>query len=868
MLQPTPISLSFNPSLKSYEQRNIFLDSFIVTQNYDVVVWVESVNNQSDTINWNDTASISYVVVPLAEFVAPFVADTINQMTFNVYVNIYEGTGAPVVSPPKMYLHTIVSGTQHLYDTITMVRNGSNWVAIVLPQYFDSKVIYSLFVSDTMGNSIILEDSTYIQFDAGSRDFNLSLSSLISPVNDPNALCDLFVSPVEVLIVNSGGYDYDFTKDNLLLGCEVTDPSQTYTVYTSLISTGTLQSGRSAVFEILPSLPLTMGVTDIKVWISSSRDTYYSDDTLTSAYTSRKLGFPVEEDFSDPYLPPDFTSIGDNTNDKWEVIHGGDATVVPLTGTGMIRFSGSLGAVSKLYVKQIDIYNALQPTLTFWYFHDTVPSNDYTLVKVVLDGDMNGGEFLQLVTKQDAVYGWKQYDIGLAKYTQEPCVVIVFETMSYTEVQYIDRIYLHATQNLSLDTILVPNIALCDFDNKDILVVISNPSAQSIDFKNFPTRIDLQINSQNVASYALDTGVLHSQTRDTITLTTMSFVSGTTYNLAAVVAIPIDPQPSDDIARKTLVINPDVAVTAIPNTNWENCFPINSQSTQMLTIRNKGNFDVYNLPLVLEVHGGMGLQQSYSDTLRELLPAGASKQNYVFAHPYNVPMEEQYSVVVRAELSCDAYIADNFHNLPECVDFDIAVLDILKPDSECEKPGDSINITAKISNKSPYPTAVLHAQILNGNNILTTFTETINIPIDKVIEYTFPKPYVVPSIKNYTMKVFISKLDERTSNDTVTKLRTTDLKTIDYDVKRFVLGQNIPNPAQYNTRIEYNIPEDGQVIFTVYTITGQTLYTEKKDAYAGKNEMEFNTISFANGIYYYAMEYKGERLVKKMTIRK
>ena len=80
--------------------------------------------------------------------------------------------------------------------------------------------------------------------------------------------------------------------------------------------------------------------------------------------------------------------------------------------------------------------------------------------------------------------------------------------------------------------------------------------------------------------------------------------------------------------------------------------------------------------------------------------------------------------------------------------------------------------------------------------------------------------------------------------------------------------QNIPNPAQDNTLITYHIPEDGQVIFTVYSITGQTLHIEKQDARSGKNNIEFNTISLANGIYYYSMEYKGERLVKKITIRK
>ena len=140
-----------------------------------------------------------------------------------------------------------------------------------------------------------------------------------------------------------------------------------------------------------------------------------------------------------------------------------------------------------------------------------------------------------------------------------------------------------------------------------------------------------------------------------------------------------------------------------------------------------------------------------------------------------------------------------------------------------------------------------------------------------ITKHKFATPYEVPNAQNYTITVFVAdSKDVNHKNDTIRTDRCAkEGEGIpNFDRTNFALGQNIPNPAKENTRIAYSLPEDGQVVFTVYTITGQALFVEKREAVSGKNEIEFNTQNLANGVYYYAMEYKGERLVKKMTIRK
>jgi hypothetical protein len=82
------------------------------------------------------------------------------------------------------------------------------------------------------------------------------------------------------------------------------------------------------------------------------------------------------------------------------------------------------------------------------------------------------------------------------------------------------------------------------------------------------------------------------------------------------------------------------------------------------------------------------------------------------------------------------------------------------------------------------------------------------------------------------------------------------------------LGQNIPNPAIASALIPYSIPQEGKVIFNVMSINGQVLYTKHLQATAGSHLMEIDLNTLSVGIYYYSMEYQGQRIVKKMTIEK
>lgn len=86
---------------------------------------------------------------------------------------------------------------------------------------------------------------------------------------------------------------------------------------------------------------------------------------------------------------------------------------------------------------------------------------------------------------------------------------------------------------------------------------------------------------------------------------------------------------------------------------------------------------------------------------------------------------------------------------------------------------------------------------------------------------------------------------------------------------QFELVQNYPNPFNPSTKIQYNIPEAGNVKLTVFNLLGQevkTLVNEFKEA--GSHIINFNAEGLNSGIYLYRVEANGFSEVRKMTLIK
>lgn len=89
-----------------------------------------------------------------------------------------------------------------------------------------------------------------------------------------------------------------------------------------------------------------------------------------------------------------------------------------------------------------------------------------------------------------------------------------------------------------------------------------------------------------------------------------------------------------------------------------------------------------------------------------------------------------------------------------------------------------------------------------------------------------------------------------------------------FNSKNISLSQNVPNPTNGVTTITYGLTKSGQVNFNVTNMLGQTFAQTSEFMSAGDHMIELNVAEWADGVYFYSIEFEGERIVKKMIISK
>ncbi|MGB3467263.1 MAG: LamG-like jellyroll fold domain-containing protein [Cyclobacteriaceae bacterium] len=90
------------------------------------------------------------------------------------------------------------------------------------------------------------------------------------------------------------------------------------------------------------------------------------------------------------------------------------------------------------------------------------------------------------------------------------------------------------------------------------------------------------------------------------------------------------------------------------------------------------------------------------------------------------------------------------------------------------------------------------------------------------------------------------------------------------ELNNLSLMQNYPNPFDEQTTFRFTIPESGQVSLKIYDQTGRQLKV-LLDRFAEKGKYEevwrITDQSHKPGIYFYELNYKGQRVVKKLILR-
>jgi hypothetical protein len=87
--------------------------------------------------------------------------------------------------------------------------------------------------------------------------------------------------------------------------------------------------------------------------------------------------------------------------------------------------------------------------------------------------------------------------------------------------------------------------------------------------------------------------------------------------------------------------------------------------------------------------------------------------------------------------------------------------------------------------------------------------------------------------------------------------------------KKFSLGQNYPNPFNPTTKINFTIPESGNVTLKIYNSLGEEVsILMNGELKAGTYEANFNASNLSSGIYFYSLRTGNFSETKKMLLLK
>ncbi|MBQ2488610.1 MAG: T9SS type A sorting domain-containing protein, partial [Bacteroidales bacterium] len=341
----------------------------------------------------------------------------------------------------------------------------------------------------------------------------------------------------------------------------------------------------------------------------------------------------------------------------------------------------------------------------------------------------------------------------------------------------------------------------------------------------------------------------------------------------------IDSNAANDTAKFSLNLNPDLAVTgydAIGFTEPGDTVYVG------FTMKNTGNLEIVSPFDVKVVVNGV-------DTITELVTASLKPGDtlyYKFRQGVIVPMttadQPYYLLDVYAQLSCDADGDNDSVRIIGNVNIvDNGILSIITPAAgQCAMGGEMAKVEVRLFNNGNVDNAdsvTVTAVIDSAGAAYMTLTEKI-APMygGENRNYTFRQQYRVPRLSvngaqaSYNVKVFLTALDGDIdlSSDTakVEACVQGGVGIDDATADRWMVGQNVPNPATELTRIPYVIPEAGVLTLRIMGMNGQVLYREEVDAEAGSGDIRVNLSDLAAGVYYYSVEYRGERVVKKMNV--
>ncbi len=286
-----------------------------------------------------------------------------------------------------------------------------------------------------------------------------------------------------------------------------------------------------------------------------------------------------------------------------------------------------------------------------------------------------------------------------------------------------------------------------------------------------------------------------------------------------------------------------------------------------VTIKNFGTSTLTSIPVRYCINLGAVISETWTGA--GLAPGDTTV--YTFTTTYPSP-GTAYNLCAFTKLTGDTY----WWNDSTCAQIatvpgakDVGVYKILTPGLNTIS-GQSYTVSVTIKNygfntETSIPLVFLRNSFLVGAGV---WTGTLAPGDTTVVPFTFATQLISP-LGNYSLcaKTQLTG-DVNTLNDETCIYPTGTVGIESYDYSSFELLQNYPNPSNHLTSIVFLLPTADKVVFEMVDLLGHSVVKRDIDAVAGKNQIDMDVNSIAEGVYFYSLTYKDKKLTKRMLITK
>ena len=287
-----------------------------------------------------------------------------------------------------------------------------------------------------------------------------------------------------------------------------------------------------------------------------------------------------------------------------------------------------------------------------------------------------------------------------------------------------------------------------------------------------------------------------------------------------------------------------------------------------VTVKNYGLNPISNVPIKYMINGGTAVPGTFPGPLTT-----GNTSNYTFNTKYAVATSN-YTICAATVLNGDSFYQNDSSCQSVTVNpaaIDVGVTAFTSP-SNWAGQGEPVTVSITIKNFGTTPQGSIPVFYKRGVSppVNATWTGT-PLNLNETVQYTFTTTFNTPLGSSFNICAgTVLPNDVYAANDQICKTVAITLPGIDEhsNSNDLWLGQNIPNPSNGLTTINFNLPQAGEVNFNITDLLGQVVYSTQSKELAGKHKIEFNTNNLSDGVYYYSIEYNGKRLVKKMLISK